>query len=300
MNLRFHPQYILILIKQRVNHIFQVRLRLKRGASHIFRRVHRLPQFIQCQVERRVFCDQLKQVVVQSLLFHVLSGLHGQLPDTLVKLLTVASCLHGVHHNILRRHERQFRHQPLLDYLRVYYQSVHHIQAQIENPVNRKEPFRYAEPFICRVVQRPLKPLGCRSYRRVQRINHHVSGQRRNPFAAHGIPFIRHSRRPNLGRLEGFLHLFQMLQKPDIVGELMGACRNPCKHIQCSRIHFTGIGLSRYRVTRLKPHLLRNHRIYLVNRLLISLEQLQKARLSTRSPFGSKKFKRPLHIFQIL
>ena len=62
---------------------------------------------------------------------------------------------------------RQLCHQALFNYLRINYQAIHHIQAKIQDTVNRQETFRNREPLIRRIIQRPLKPLRRRCNRRI-------------------------------------------------------------------------------------------------------------------------------------
>ena len=63
-----------------------------------------------------------------------------------------------------------------------------------------------------------------------------------------------------------------MLKQADIIGEFVSAGRNSRKDIEHSGIYFAGISLSGYRIAGLKSHLLRDHRINLVNGLLIPIE----------------------------
>ena len=57
----------------------------------------------------------------------------------------------------------------------------------------------------------------------------------------------------------------------------MCTCCNPCKYIQHSGIHFSGISLSGNRETLFKSHLFCNHWINLIDGFLVSIEQFQKA-----------------------
>ena len=63
----------------------------------------------------------------------------------------------------------------LLDHLRVYYQTVHNIQAQIQDAVDGEEAFRNGETLVGRVVQGTLKPLGCGGDGRIQGIHHYIA-----------------------------------------------------------------------------------------------------------------------------
>ena len=75
--------------------------------------------------------------------------------------------------------------------------------------------------------------------RRVQCINHHVTGQRCDSFASHWISLICHCRRSNLCLLKRFFNLFQMLKETDIIGHLMGTCCDTCKYIHNPGIYLT-------------------------------------------------------------
>ena len=74
---------------------------------------------------------------------------------------------------------------------------------------------------------------------------------------------------------------------------------NPRQDIQHPRIHFPGICLTGYRVTLLKAHLLRNHRINLVNRFLVSIKQFLKACLCPGRSLRTQQFHCFKHMFQI-
>ena len=91
VDLGFNPKDILVLFEERIDHLVQICVDLLFRASHIFCRIHRLLQILQAEVERRVIRDQLKKVIVQSFLLHILSCFHGELPDPFVKLLSVPS-----------------------------------------------------------------------------------------------------------------------------------------------------------------------------------------------------------------
>ena len=206
-----------------------------------------------------------------------------------MKLLTVSTCLNCIHHDILSCHKRKLRHQSLLDNLRINNQSVYNIEAEIQDSVNGKEAFRNAETLVCRVVQSSLKPLCCRCDRRVQCIDHHISGQGSNSLTSHRISLICHSGRSDLGFLKWLLYFLQMLKKTDIVGHLMCTCSDSRKDIQHTGINLSGIGLSGNRIAGSESHLLCDHRIDLVDGLLIPVKKFQEASLCTGCSLGAKK-----------
>ena len=198
-----------------------------------------------------------------------------------MQFLTVSTSFYCIHHNILCCHERKFRHQTFFNYFRIYNQSVNDIQTQIQNTVNCEKTFRYTQALIRRVIQSTFKPLRSRSDRRIQCINHHVTGQRCDSFTSHWISLVCHCRRSDLCLFKRLFHFFQMLEKTDVIGEFVCTCCNSGKYIHNSCIHFTGIGLSGYRIACFKSHLLSNHWIDLINGLLISFKQFQETCLCT-------------------
>ena len=48
-----------------------------------------------------------------------------------MQFLTVSAGFHGIHHNILRRHKRQFGHQTFFNDFRIYDQTVHYVQTEV-------------------------------------------------------------------------------------------------------------------------------------------------------------------------
>ena len=217
-----------------------------------------------------------------------------------MELLTVAARLDGIHHDVLRRHKGQLAPQSLLDYLRVNNQSVHHIQAEIKDSVDRQKSLGDRQSLVRGIVQRSLKPLRCGGDRRIQGIDHHISRQGSDSLAPHRVSLICHRRRTDLALLKRLLHLLQMLKQTDVVAHLMGGCGDSRQHIRHSCINLSGIGLSGYRETFLKSHLLSDHGIDLVNRLLIPVKQLQKRSLRSRCSLRSKELHGAEHIVQIL
>ena len=217
-----------------------------------------------------------------------------------MKFLTVTACFYSIHHDILCSHERKLCHHMFLDNLRINNQSIYNIKTEVKDSVNSKETFRNTQTLICRVIQSSLKPLSCRCDRRVKGIYHYISGKGSNTLTSHRISLIRHCGGADLRFLKWFFYFLQMLKKADIIGHLVCTCCNSCKNIGNTCIYLTGIGLSGYRIAFLKSHLLCDHRINLVDSLLISVKQFQKACLCSGCTFGSQKLHCSQNILQIL
>ena len=80
-----------------------------------------------------------------------------------------------------------------------------------------------------------------------------------------------------------------MLQQTDIVGHLVRTCCDTSQYIQYSGVYFTRVSLTGYRYAFLKAHLLSDHRIDLVDGLLISVKELQKTCLGSGGSLGSQQ-----------
>ena len=217
-----------------------------------------------------------------------------------MQLLAVTSFFHRIHHDVLRRHERQLAHQMLLNHLRIYHQAVHHVQAQIKNAVDGKEALGNAQALVGGIVQGSLKPLGSGGNRRVEGVRNHVAGQRGDPLAAHGISLIGHGGGTDLALFKRLLHLLQVLQQADVIGHLGGACRDAGEHIQHSGVYLSGVGLAGYRIAGGKAHLLRDHGIQSVHLIHVAVKQLQEGCLSSGGSLGTQKLHGGNHIVQIL
>ena len=92
-----------------------------------------------------------------------------------MELLTVATVLYGIHHDVFRCHEGKLAAKALLNYLRVYHKSVYDVQAKIQNSVDGKEALGNGKSLVCGIIQGSLKPLGCGGNGRIQCIHHYIS-----------------------------------------------------------------------------------------------------------------------------
>ena len=79
----------------------------------------------------------------------------------------------------------------------------------------------------------------------------------------------------------------------------MCTCSDACQYIDHSGIDFSGVGLAGYRIALFESHLLCNHRIDLVDGLLISVKQFQKACLCPGCSLGTEQFHASKYIVQI-
>ena len=207
-------------------------------------------------------------------LLHDPGGLHRMHPDSLVKFLTVAATLYRVHHDVLRSHKGQLPKHVLTDHLGIYHQAVSHIVIQIQNAVHCQESFRNADALIGRIVQCALEPLSSHSHGGVDRVGNDIPGQGSDALAAHGIALIRHSGRTDLAFLKRLFHFLQMLQQPDIVGELGGALGNAGKDVQHLAVQLPGISLARDGETLFISHLLGDLPIQFPALFVVALKQL--------------------------
>ena len=202
-----------------------------------------------------------------------------------MELLTVPAGFHRIHHDVLRSHKGQFRHQMFLNDLGIHHQAVHHIQVQVQNSVDGQKALGDGQALVGGIVQGAFKPLGRSHHHGIHHIAHDVIAQGSNPLAAHGIALVGHGGRTNLMLLKRLLHLFQMLQQADIVGKLVGALGNTCQYGNHAAVDLSGVGLARYGVAAGKAHLFRNPLIQSAAFLMISVKKFQEAGLGTRCSF---------------
>ncbi len=130
------------------------------------------------------------------------------------------------------------------DNLRVNNKPVGHIAVKIQNSVNSQERLRNADPLVGGIVERTLKPLRRSRDAGIQAVHDHVTGQRRDAFAAHRVALICHCRRTDLILFKRFFHFLQMLKQTDVVGEFCGALRDSAENGKNAAVLLAGIGLA--------------------------------------------------------
>ena len=96
-------------------------------------------------------------------------------PYPLVKLLTVAASLHGVHHNIFCSHKGKLSLKVSRYYLIVYYKSVAYIEIKVKYSVYGKEGFGNTQALVCGVVESSLEPLGGGCDIGIEHVDHYIS-----------------------------------------------------------------------------------------------------------------------------
>ena len=231
-------------------------------------------EFFQCHAENRVCGNAGKQIVFPALLLDHPGSLHGVHPDPLVELLAVAAPLHSVHHDVLGGHKGQLPEHMLMDHLGVHHQAVSHVVVQVQNAVHCQERLGHADALVGGVIQGALEPLGSHGHGGVQGVSNDIPGQRGNALAAHGVALIGHGGRADLVLLKGFLHLFQVLQQADIVGELGSALSNAGEDVQHLAVQLPGIGLAGNGKASLVPHLLGDLPVQFPALFVVALKQL--------------------------
>ena len=176
------------------SHIFREEVRgLLLCSARVFLWLQDALELLERYAERFVRCDSLQKVVLAAFFLDDLGRRHGMDTDSLVKLLTVcSSLLHGVHHNVLGRHEGQLLAESLLDDLGINDKPVRDVRAERQHAVNSEERFGYAETLVRGVVKRTLEPLGRGGEVAVENVYHHISGKGADTLAAHRVTLIRH------------------------------------------------------------------------------------------------------------
>ena len=103
------------------------------------------------------------------------------------------------------------------DDLIVNHEIFRDVHVDIENRIHGKERLCVHDTAIRRIVESPFKPLRRRSDRAVQRKRYHISCERTDSFAAHGISLISHGGRTYLIFFERLFDFLHILQNTDIV-----------------------------------------------------------------------------------
>ena len=62
---------------------------------------------------------------------------------------TATAFFNSVHHNVFSSHKWKFCHHMFLNNFRIYHQSIHYIEAQIQDSVNCQKSFRNAQTLVC-------------------------------------------------------------------------------------------------------------------------------------------------------
>ena len=292
----------MIFRKQRLYHPRNEILGLPGRASGELFRADGVGKLLPGHAEERVRGDAVQQVVLAALLLHDAGSLHGMDADALVELLAVRAALHGVHHDVFRRHERQLAPEMLRDHAGIHDEAVRDVGVQVQDPVHGEERLGDAEALVGGIVQRALEPLGSGRDRGVQAVDDDVAGERRDPLAAHRVPLVSHRGGADLMLLKRLLHLFQMLEQADVVRKFCRTLGDPAQHRQNPAVQLAGIGLPGNGEAGLIPHFFRDFPVERADLFVIPVEQLEKAGLRPGRPFRAEELHLPelvLHILQI-
>ena len=251
-------------------------------------------------MEARIRGDQLEEVVVLTLFLNHLSRLHAELTDLLMQLLTVATGLDRIHHDVLSRHERKLCHEVLADNLRVYHETINDVQIEIEDTIDREEALRYGQTLVCGVVEGTLEPLRGGYQHWIHKIGDHVVCKGSDTLRTHRVPLVRHRAGTDLVLLERLLDLLHVLEHTDVVRELMGGLGDAGEHAEHAEIDLTAVGLTGYRIAGRKAHLLCDHLVELTALRMIAVEQLEERRLCAGGALGAEELQGAEYILEIL
>ena len=241
-------------------------------------------------LKRFVLFNEFDEIVLAALHFDVFACFHGQYANPLVQFLSVSACLDAFHHDIFRRHERQFRTNMLGDDLFVDDEIFRDVHINIQNRVDGQERLCIDDTAVCGVVERTLEPLRRRRQSAVYRQRNDVSCESTDTLATHGVALVRHRGRADLilfKRLFDFLHV---LQNTDIVGEFISALCDLREYAQNIIIHLTGIGLTGNTVHLVVSHFGDDTILQFLHLFFVAVEKLHEARLRARRALDPAEF----------
>ena len=181
-----------IFVKYRLNFAVNKLLRLLRGAADEVFGLHYAVKLLARYAESAVCGYSVEQVVLAALDLDYHAGIHGVNADLLVQLLPVSAALDRLHHDIFRRHKRQFLEQVLLYHLRIYHKSVRNIYAQVEHRIRGEESLGDTQALVRRVVERAFKPLRAGGHGGVLYVRYNISRKRGYSLASHWVALICH------------------------------------------------------------------------------------------------------------
>ena len=217
-----------------------------------------------------------------------------------MQLLTVATGLYGIHHDVLGRHERKLCHKVLADNLRVNHKTINDVQVEVEDTIDGEEALRYGQTLVCGVVEGTLEPLRGGYQHWIHEIGNHVIREGSDTLRTHRVPLVRHRAGTDLVLLERLLDLLHMLEHTDVVRELMRGLGNAGEHAEHAEINLTAVGLAGYRIAGGEAHLLCDHLVELAALRMIAVKQLEEGRLGAGGALGSEELQGAEYILEIL
>ncbi len=196
-----------------------------------------------------------------------------------MRILAIGPALHGADDQRFGGHERQLVAEAAGDPRRMHLQAVHHVLHDHEDGVGREERLGDGQAAIGAVVERALEELHAVREIGVGLEGQHEPGQRRDAFAAHGVPLVCHGRRPDLLLLERLLDLAIRLQHADVAAELGGAGRHAGHHVEHGGIELARVGLSCHRERRPEADRRGHGPLQTAHLVVVAAEQVEERRL---------------------
>ena len=134
---------------------------------------------------------------------------------------------------------------------------------------------------------------------RVQRIDADVARQGVDALTAHGVALVGHGRRADLALLERLLHLLEICQQTQVIGELARGLRNAAQHGNHLIVHLAGVRLPGHRHHLVKAHRRGNILLDRPDFRAVAAEELHEGRLCARRALAAQQRQGGQAVFQL-
>ena len=171
-----------------------------------------------------------------------------------------------------------------------------------QHHVGGEEGFGEREPAVGGVVEGPFEPLGGFGHGGVAGQVHDIAGERRHPFAAHGVALVGHGAGAHLTLAERFFDLLHAGQEAHVGGHLRSGLGDAGKDAQHEIVDLAGVGLARKEDHLVEAHGLGHAPFQLPAFGVVAVEEFEETRLCARRPLDAAEgelFYLALHPFEV-